>query len=373
MKIQYQKLYGIIFFFLIFLFSIFFCFFKKEAFSENENRVLEKSPKFTISNVLDGSFMKSFETYSSDHFPFRNFFLGLKTKMEKELGKEVINNVYYGKEGYLLEKYQKPTHSDQIVESLNEFYQNLNYVNMTLMLVPTSIVVNEEKLPSHAPTYSQVEEMKKIYDQIKFDTIDLTETLKKGNLDYPMFYHLDHHWTSYGAYYAYLAYCNSLGITPIDITQFEIKEVSNQFRGTLYSKVLDSSLKPDSIHMFQKENTSYQVYYVKEDILKTSLYEESYLKKKDQYSYFLDNNHPLIEITNNNLKNGKELLVLKDSFANSIIPFLVEHYEKVHVIDPRFYKDDIIEYVKEHKNLKDVLILYNMNTIDTDLGIRTIN
>ena len=92
---------------------------------------------------------------------------------------------------------------------------------------------------------------------------------------------------------------------------------------------------------------------------------------KKPVAILLDTKGP--EIRTGNFKNGKELLVLKDSFANSIIPFLVEHYEKVHVIDPRFYKDDIIEYVKEHKNLKDVLILYNMNTIDTDLGIRTIN
>ena len=80
----------------------------------------------------------------------------------------------------------------------------------------------------------------------------------------------------------------------------------------------------------------------------------------------------MIQITNQKIQNGKELLIIKDSYANSIVPFLLHHYEKIHIIDPRFYKLSIQDYLKEEK-VKEVLILYHMGTIDEDLGILSIH
>ena len=101
------------------------------------------------------------------------------------------------------------------------------------------------------------------------------------------------------------------------------------------------------------------------------MYEESYLSKKDKYSYFLDNNHYFIEITNNEISTNEELLVIKDSYANAFIPFLVGNYKKIYVIDPRYYKKSISEYIQQ-KKIKNVLFLYNIKTIDNDLGIISI-
>lgn len=372
-QIQYRKLLGVLFSFIIFFFMISFFLTPKKSFSENENRYLEKMPKFEFETLINGEFVTNLQSYLNDHFPFRDFFMNLNTKVERFLGKEEMNHVYYGSDGYLLEKYDSPKNYDKIGKVLNQFYADKNYANMSLMLVPTSITINQEKLPNYAPTYDQVKEMHQLYEQIKFDTIDVTEALTKGNEEYQMFYRLDHHWTSYGAYYAYKEYCKMNDITPLDISEFEIKEVTNDFKGTLYSKVLDNSLKPDKIHIFLPKSQNYEVNYVMTNRITDTLYEESYLTKKDKYSYFLDNNQPLITITNKDLHNQKELLVIKDSYANSMIPFLVNHYEKVHVIDPRFYKLSIEEYMEQNINIKDVLILYNMNTLDTDLGIRTIH
>lgn len=372
-RIQYRKFLGILLFSMILSFSLFFFFSKKETFSENENRYLEKFPEFSFSSFQDGSYRKNWETYLSDHFPFRNFFMNIKNRTDLALGKEKIGDIYYGSDGYLIQEYQSPKNTDRIIKVLNQFYADMNYANMSLMLVPTSITINSDKLPKYAPTYSQSDTIKTIYDQIKFDTVDVEETLRKGNQDYQMFYRLDHHWTSYGAYYAYLEFCKANDIVPLDITEFHIEEVSNDFKGTLYSKVIDDKLKPDKIHTFSTNHSNYEVNYVMSKKVTDSLYESSYLKKKDKYSYFLDNNHPLIVITNKDVHNGKELLVLKDSYANSMIPFLINHYEKIHVIDPRFYKLSIKEYMQENNRIKDVFILYNMNTIDNDLGILTIN
>ena len=372
-QIQYYKFFGIVFFFLLILFPVLFFMNDVEEFSENENRYLAKFPDLSWENIKSGKYMEGLQDYVSDHFPFRDSFMSFKTKVELLMGKEVINNVYIGSDEYLLEKYEEPKNTNKIVDTLNQFYWDLNYVNMNLMLVPTSITINEERLPSNAPTYSQIDTIEEIYSKVRFDTIDVIEALKNGNQEYQMYYRTYHHWTSYGAYYAYLEYCKMNDITPIPITEFEIQEVANDFYGTLYSKTNLYTITPDKIHVFLPKKHNYEVTYVSKNRVTDTLYEESYLEKKDKYSYFLDNNHPLITIVNKDITNGKELLVLKDSYANSMISFLVNHYEKVHVIDTRFYKLSIEDYVKENEGIKDVLFLYNMNTIDSDTGILTIH
>lgn len=354
------------------LLSVFFLCFKKETFSENENRYLENFPTFSLKEIESGKYMKGLESYITDHFPFRDTFVSLKTKVYKTLGFKEINQVFFGKEDYLIEKYQKPQNTEKIIKKLNDFFDKLSYTNMNIMLVPTSVSIYPEKLPFFAITENQKEAIDQIYSSIPFDGIDVYSTFMAKKKYYPLYYRLDHHWTSYGAYYAYLEYCRINQLEAIPITDFTITEVTNSFYGTLYSKTNDYSLKADSIHRFDIKDASYTVSYVQEKETTNSLYEESYLEKKDKYSYFLNNNHPLIQITNHKVNNGKELVIIKDSYANSIVPFLIHHYEKVHVIDPRFYKLSISNYIEENK-IKDVLFLYNMNTLDTDLGILSVD
>ena len=101
-----------------------------------------------------------------------------------------------------------------------------------------------------------------------------------------------------------------------------------------------------------------------------SLYNFDYATVKDKYSLFLNNLHPLIEITNETAVSDRELALIKDSYANSMVPFLVHHYKKIYVFDTRYYKQGASEFIKAHPGVTDVLLLYNMNTLDKDLGIR---
>ena len=365
-----NKILPIIISLIIIFFGIFFFINPKKAFSENENRFLTKFPNYSFDSLKEGTYTEKIKDYTADHFPFRDAFMYIKTTFDKLLGKKDINNVYLGSDEYLLQKYEKPLNTDKIINTLNNFYDKINYTNMSLMLVPTSITINEDKLPNFALTYDQLETMKNIYDNLKFNDVDVSEILK--NDEYQMYYRLDHHWTTYGAFMAYQKYCQDNNINPYKISDFDIKEVTSKFNGTLYSKVNDYSLLSDKIHVFNLKNSNYKVNYVYTDKITDTLYEYSYLDKKDKYALFLDNNHPLIEITNENIDSNKEILVIKDSYANSFIPFLINHYKKVHVIDPRYYNKVISDYVKENSNIKDVLILYNMNTLDKDTGILTV-
>jgi len=373
MKELYNRIIAILISIFIMVFSLLFIFSDKKVFSENENRYLQTFPKLTMKNLKDGSYTSKLQGYLSDHFIGRDTFMSIKTSYEKISGKKEINEVYLAKDNYLIEKYHKAVNNDKIIASLNNLYHELNYINMNLMLVPTSITINKDKLPKNAVTNNQLDTIKYIYDNIEFNTIDIYSTLMEHNKKYQMFYYLDHHWTTYAAYYAYQVYCDNNLLESIPIYEFDVKEVTDDFNGTLYSKSNDYSRKSDAITLFLYDKYTYSVNYVSKDIIKDSLYEMDYLNTKDKYSVFLDNNHPLVVVTNNEVNTKLEIAVIKDSYANSMIPFLANHYKKVHIIDPRFYKLSIAEYIKDKPNIKDMLILYNINTIDEDNGIVTIN
>jgi len=348
----------------IFSFSTIFIFSPKKEFSENENRYLQTFPEFTFENLLDGKFISEFESYLTDHFPFRDIFMGIKTKYQLLLGQRLINEVYIGKDEYLFQKYNDPKNTEKLITKLNEFYEN-NNVNMQIMLAPSSGVINSDKLPNNVSFNKQTETINYIYDNLKFDSIDVTDALIEANKNYQTYYRLDHHWTTYGAYYAYLEFCKANNIKPLDISDYNIQTVTDEFNGTIYSKANIYSYKPDKIDVFLN-NEQVKVNYVASNKITNTLYEEKHLNTKDKYAYFLDANHALIEITNES-KEG-EILIIKDSYANSFIPFLTSHYNKIHVLDLRFYNGSVTEYIKQN-NIENVLFLYNIQGIDEDLGI----
>ncbi|MDD2434770.1 MAG: DHHW family protein [Bacilli bacterium] len=373
MKKRYNKIIAVALSLFVVLSTCLFLFSEKQIFSENENRYFQPFPKLTFNSLKKGEYTAKLQNYVADHFYNRNQFMNIKTNYEKLIGKKDIGGVYLAQDNYLIEKYERPLNSDAIIKSLNNFYHSLNYINMNLMLVPTSITINQDKLPKLVKPFNQLDHMNYIYRHIKFNTIDVSQTLIDNNQNYQMFYYLDHHWTTYAAYFSYLELMKQNLMEPIPLTDFEIKEVSSDFKGTLYSKSNDYNRNPDKIHLFLYDKYNYQVNYVSSKIIKDSFYEMEHLKKKDKYAAFLDNNHPLIVITNQNIKTNLEIVIIKDSYANNFIPFVANHFKKVHVIDPRFYKLSITDYIKENKNIKDVLFLYNLNTIDSDNGIVTIN
>lgn len=331
----------------------------KSKFSINENRFLESFPILSVKNVLSTKFMTSLTDYVSDHFPLRNELLSFKTKVFKVAGVRRQNGVYYVGD-YLVKEYEKPLNNEKIVRIVNRFIENNPGIKYDFMLVPT----NAYMLLDGAFNYDEGETLDYFKNNLKANYIDVSKVLA-DNIDKYIYYYSDHHWTINGVKLAYIEYCKNNNLEPYD---YEFKDVSNDFYGTLYSKVLDNSVKKDTISKVV-DNTNY-IAQTKEATT-NSLYNEDYLKERDKYSYFLDGNKPLMVITNKEVLDN-EILVIKDSYANSFIPFITKHYSKVHVIDPRYYKGKISDYIKEN-NLKNVLFLYNVGTLDSDLGILTIN
>lgn len=337
------------------------------SFSENENRYLAQKPEFSTESLINGKYTKDYEEFITDQFVERDKWIRLKTLTERAMLKQDINGVFIGKDGYLMEKHndsdidkeQMVKNEERLAEFIAKYGEQLGEEHVKAMIIPTASEILTEKLPPFAPGFNQnemIERIKKETEQTGSFFVDVRETLKRHK-DESIYYRTDHHWTSLGAYYAYEQWAELCGFTPIPHEQFEIEKVTDSFYGTIFSKV-NMKVNPDSIHLYEtKEDMDYHLTYNQGEKETDTLYDMEKLKEKDKYSVFLGGNNAVVQIDTNN-KNDRRLLVIKDSFAHSFVPFTVNHFEQTFMVDFRYFKMGISKYIEEN-NITDILVLYN--------------
>lgn len=365
MKNKLPVVLGITFLVYIFAFFGLQLIAKDQSFSELENRNLATKPDFTVKGLLDGSFTDKFETYIADQFPLRNPFISLKSNSEKLLQKKENNGVFIGKDDYFLQKFNTPDMN--LAQNNADYISNLaEDFNVYVALAPTATKVLENKLPAFATTYDESTYITDFYNLLsdKVYKIPLLSALQNHATE-NIYYKTDHHWTTLGAYYGYVAFCESAGLTPLALDDFNIETVSDSFYGSLFSKGNFTFAKPDSLQIFYpKDETPVTVTYEATREVTDSLYAYKHLETKDKYSVFLDNNHPLIHIQTGT-KNGRKLMVVKDSYANCFVPFLTAHYEEIQIVDLRLLTIPLKTYATQN-NIDDVLVLYNVQNFSTE-------
>ncbi len=334
----------------------------QRTYSPVEKRELQTRPEISITKVLDGRFQKKYESYLRDQFPGRDHWVSFQTDMELFMGKNEIHNVYIGKNHYLLEHYTEkefdPQQISKNLQALEKFVGKAKQnADVHVMMVPTKSWVLREKLPAFAPHYKE----QKFYDALqqkleKEDVLISVEPVLDAHKEEEIYYRTDHHWTTLGAWYAYEQYTKAVGG---DLQRAQGKKkfrcISKDFYGTTYAKI-NYARQADKIEIYEPADKLRVVYNMGEKKTKT-LYDVSFLKTADQYSVFTGGNQAVLQITGG-IKNGKTLLLIKDSFANSILPFLAEDYEKLVVVDLRQLNvsgDRLLEMFSP----TDILILYN--------------
>ena len=336
-----------------------------KTFSELENRNLATLPDFTMESFLEGSYGSAFEKYIADQFPGRNSFIAMKSASEMLLQKTENNGVYIGDNGHFFQKFETP--DEELMLKNQDYISSLaKEKNLYFLLAPTATKVYEEWLPKFATPYDEKAYID-TFSQGLDDSVHIVEAYEKltAHKDEGLYYKTDHHWTTLGAYYAYDAFCESYGIETLPLESFTRETVTDSFYGSLFSKGNFVFAKPDNMELFYpKEENPLSVYYVADDRTETSLYEMSHLEKKDKYSVFLDNNHPMIKI-NTNIKNGKKLAIIKDSYANAVVPFLANHFEEIHILDLRFLNLSIPDYMTQ-EGIEDILMIYNVQNFSKE-------
>ncbi len=375
--VQQKKKYGkysnsVIFLALIFGLTIASFLSKDRGFSENENRVLASKPTFTWESLLDGSYIRDYETYVTDQFILRDSWIGLKTYTELALLKKDINGVYFGKDDYLIEKVEDADVNQEQLEKntarletfMEKYEEMLGKDHVYAMIAPTAFEVLSEKLPPFATGFDQGAYLDRLSASLGDNFIDLRDILNAHDKEY-IFYRTDHHWTVNGAYYAYVEWAKTMGFTPMTKDEFHIKAVTNDFLGTIYSKV-NVNNPADTMEIYDT-NFKYQVEYNMDQKIKDTLYEFKYLDTKDKYSMYLNGNNALVEINTEN-KNGKKLLIIKDSYAHCFAPFAANHFETTYMVDLRYMNMPISKLIQEN-GITDVLVLYNVNSYIKDTNL----
>lgn len=348
-----------------------------KSFSESENRVLERRPIFSLRSLWLGEFMADYVQYASDQFAFRDVWIGIKTDADRASGKKDSNGVYLGADGYLIQSFTSPQAADveERIRAIHSFHQATPGLRKYIMLAPTAASILQDKLPAHAPVGDQqavLHQVRQMLEQrgpdIRF--VDVYPALHAKRTEY-LFYKTDHHWTTKGAYYAYRVLCERMGIVPKDEAAFQIRQVTDAFYGSLYSKSGFRHLQPDRIDLYMpKEESRIKAEYVEEDRTTDSLYALDNLEKKDKYKVFLNGNHALVRVTTAH-PDGKKLLVVKDSYANSLIPLLTEHFAEIDVVDLRYYSESLAELATDRYDV--MLMLYNIHTFVEDAFILNLN
>lgn len=365
-------IYSVLFLLALFAVPLITLLSEDKTFSENENRYLTRKPRLSFEEILSGSFMQDTEEYVRDQFPGRDFFIAARADLTRAAGGREINGVYLGRDGYLLEKWLDsdfdPEQLMRNIEAVNRFSGQHDTDKVSVMIVPTSGFVLHDKLPENAPMFDQNTAFKMMLDNIsaKAEFIDTRELMLNHRDEY-IFYKTDHHWTSRGAFLAYSHWRGENGES-VSEGEFKIEEATNSFKGSLYSKTLLSSCPADKIELYTEAvPTDYTVYYNFGREVSHSVYALDNLQKRDKYQVFLDGNHPEATIQTGN-ENGKRLLIFKDSFANSFIPFLLSDYESIHIIDLRYFISDIEDYIAEN-SVTEYLFLYNLKNFCEDKNL----
>ena len=228
-----------------------------------------------------------------------------------------------------------------------------------VMLVPTADNILTKQMPANAPYYDEAVFLTQVEERIGKEHMVDVYTMMQEHAGEDIYYRTDHHWTSLGAYYGYLAWAEAMGYPAQNYDVNGLETVSENFLGTLHSKV-NLAMNGEKIQYFP-ETTSRPV-KVTYDLKNTtdSLYEKSHLDTKNKYAFFMDDNHAFVEIETG-YHNGKVLFVLKDSYANCFIPLLLPHYEKIYVMDLRYFNGRLYGFMEKYEPEEgmDVLVLYN--------------
>lgn len=359
---------------LLFLICLLNIVWPSREFSEKENRMLEQKPELTLSGIESGRFMEQYESYQSDQIAGRDLWVQLKTRVDLLMGKRESNGVYKGKSKYLMEDIKTPNQEqmEHNLASMCSFQEAYPDIPMYMMLVPNAANVLSDKLPSFAVTRDQDKDFAEIQKALKghltwVDVSSAMEDHKSENI----YYHTDHHWTSLGAKYGYEALAEALQLDTSKEVELKPYAVSDSFNGTLSatSGYETGYEEPMYVYLPKEEGTGPEVVvsYVEEQEKKATLYDTSKLKEKDKYAMFLGGNSGLIDIRTT-ADSTDRLLIVKDSYANSLVPFLTPYYREIFMVDPRYYYGDIHE-IMENNKITSVLFLYNGNTFVEDNSI----
>lgn len=335
-----------------------------KTYSENEKRILAEFPEFSWSTIASGEFQDGLEKYIADHLPGRDFFVSTNAYSDKLMGKNTLKDIYSADDGYLINAPKE--NSDEVfkknMQNFNAFTAKTG-IDSTLVIVPTAGYIMEDKLPAGHKPYREDELFKtasSLTGNISF--FDARSTLYNSYIEGKgIYYRTDHHLTSEGSYCLYKDLCDYMGLEYPSKEKYSIEKITG-FYGTTYSGSGYFLTESDTLEIWDL-GLNVKVTFEDGKTSDTMFFKE-HLKNMDMYPVYLDGNHSYVRIENPDAKEGN-LLVVRDSYAQNLAPFLAHNYKNIHMLDMRYYRGSITEFLKD-KDIDKIMYVYGMDTLITD-------
>lgn len=331
--------------------------------SYNENRPLAKAPEVSLKHIFSGDFDDAFESYFQDQFVFRDQFIETKSAFKKACGYIENNHVYFASDGSLIKQFQTYKEKAFInnIESINEFLDE-NQMQAYTLLVPTASTIHESVKPNGAYDINQLDLLER-YKTLCTNQTVLPSLTMEDDLD-STYFKTDHHWSVDGAYKGYESICKN--VLHKDPSTFKKEEVSDSFFGTMYSRSGAFWTNPDKVFKITP-STPIDVEVTIDDQTYDSIYFDHRLQEKDQYTYYLDGNHPYVKIKTNANTNRKAILI-KDSYAHILVPYLICEYDEIDLIDLRYYHTPVTDLMTD-KQHTDLYFIYSLDNFCEDSSL----
>ena len=363
MKNKFDKIITVVVSIIVMSFCVGMFVTPEKEFSDKENRTLTSRPKLTSKNLTTGKYTADLGKYLADQFPLRDSFVSAKAYFELLQGKGENNGVIYGKGGLLIPKVEADSGlMEENLRSIKVFKSNIEK-DVLVAALPRTIDVFQEFLPKGYPKENVQKSWTEYNDltrEFGITSVNIYDLLCDSNA----YYSTDHHYTSDGAYLTYRQLQKELNYTPKEKGFFKIEKVADDFCGTAMRTSGFYLAKKDSIELYRYEGDT--EYTVIADEKQISLYDMEKLDTTDKYGVFLGGNHARVDITAKG-KTRPRLLIVRDSFADSLVPFLAIHYD-ITLIDLRYFKDSVAQLVKREGYDK-VLVLLNISELATSKNL----
>lgn len=382
---------------------------KKKDVSEMENRKLASFPEYSDSALWSGKYFKNIENYYADNFPYRDNWISFSGHFKSKLGfqssdiqiYEPVNetDVAQGEDTTKKKPTDGPLPDDGATgeikkrvfvfknrafemfgggEAMGKSYANvINGYNKTLspgiqvynLIIPVALEfeLTEKYKKLQKPNRPAIENIYNTLDS-NIRKVWAIDEIRKHRGEY-IYFNTDHHWTSLGAYYAYRAFCQTAGLTPVSLDTIPSK-VKQTFLGSLYRLTRDPKLQsnPDSVRYYLfKDSVNFYVGNNKIGYWnKSKMYGEG-ASGTNSYSVFLQGDLPIVKMETQH-KNGRKIAIVKESYGNAFAPFLINNYEKVIVVDQRYYTGDFIAMLKT-EGINELLFINNIFAAHTPFHI----
>lgn len=367
MKKLYHFLPALVFLVFLAAMALLLLFSPVREYSENEKRYLAGRPEVSAENILSGEAQKELEKFTADQIPGRDFFVGVNAYWNLATGRNAAQDIYYCDEGYLI---NAPKQADEKIftDNLTRFDQFAEKLGVPadLVMVPTTGYLMEEVLPAFHKEYQD----DALYDLAgtlleNVRLVDVRGALKQGKDGGQICYRTDHHLTSYGNYLLYEAYQKANNGTYLSRDAYEVTSYDG-FYGTDWSGSGYWLVDPDTVEVWDAglAPTVTLIDGGAEPKVSNDLFYLSHLENLDKYPIFLDGNHAMVTIHNPDAQGGN-LLVIRDSYAHCLSTFLAADYQNIYLVDLRYYRQSVSEFVAEHP-VDRVLYLYGMDNLITD-------